>query len=210
MVIPTPDYVRFATHYEFRPDFCHAHDPESNGIVSTSSASRSVTSRSPTPPVTVRLILSSGTVSPRVVRRSERWCARRDLCGPARAVGDRAAVVASVAVAAAAHRSRRGPHRRQAVHDPCCLGPRLGALPVAWPASRGATFDGRMSIYDFDGRLVAEHPQLGPGKASILDEHYPTPRRARSRGTRARSNIERTFLALGEPAEAFIRGGAAA
>jgi Integrase core domain len=23
VVVPTPDYVRFATHYSFRPDFCH-------------------------------------------------------------------------------------------------------------------------------------------------------------------------------------------
>jgi hypothetical protein len=27
--VPTPDYVRFATHYGFRPDFCEAADPES-------------------------------------------------------------------------------------------------------------------------------------------------------------------------------------
>ena len=33
VVIPTADYVRFATHYRFRPDFCHARDPESKGIV---------------------------------------------------------------------------------------------------------------------------------------------------------------------------------
>ena len=33
VVIPTPDYVRFATHYRFRPDFCEGHDPESKGIV---------------------------------------------------------------------------------------------------------------------------------------------------------------------------------
>ena len=33
VMIPTPDYVRFATHYRFRPDFCHAKDPESKGIV---------------------------------------------------------------------------------------------------------------------------------------------------------------------------------
>jgi transposase len=32
-VVPTPDYVRFATHYGFRPDFCEAADPESKGIV---------------------------------------------------------------------------------------------------------------------------------------------------------------------------------
>jgi transposase len=28
-----PDYVRFAAHYRFRPDFCQAADPESKGIV---------------------------------------------------------------------------------------------------------------------------------------------------------------------------------
>src|SRR5699024_3055168 len=32
-VVPTPEYVRFATHYRFRPDFCEAADPESKGIV---------------------------------------------------------------------------------------------------------------------------------------------------------------------------------
>ena len=33
VVVPTPDYVRFATHYGFRPDFCEAADPESKGMV---------------------------------------------------------------------------------------------------------------------------------------------------------------------------------
>ena len=33
VVIPTPDYVRLAGHYGFTPDFCHAHDPQSKGIV---------------------------------------------------------------------------------------------------------------------------------------------------------------------------------
>lgn len=32
-VVPTADYVRFATHYRFRPDFCEAADPESKGVV---------------------------------------------------------------------------------------------------------------------------------------------------------------------------------
>ena len=32
-VIPTGDYVRFALHYRFGPDFCEAADPESKGIV---------------------------------------------------------------------------------------------------------------------------------------------------------------------------------
>jgi transposase len=33
LVVPTADYVRFAAHYRFRPDFCHGADPESKGIV---------------------------------------------------------------------------------------------------------------------------------------------------------------------------------
>ena len=32
-VVPTSEYVRFATHYRFRPDFCEAADPASKGIV---------------------------------------------------------------------------------------------------------------------------------------------------------------------------------
>ena len=32
-VVPTAEYVRFATHYGFRPDWCEAADPESKGIV---------------------------------------------------------------------------------------------------------------------------------------------------------------------------------
>ena len=33
LVVATPDYVRFAAHCRFRPDFCHASDPESKGMV---------------------------------------------------------------------------------------------------------------------------------------------------------------------------------
>jgi Integrase core domain/Mu transposase, C-terminal domain len=33
VVVPTPDYVRFASHYGFAPDFCHACDPQSKGVV---------------------------------------------------------------------------------------------------------------------------------------------------------------------------------
>src|SRR2546429_5750983 len=33
VVVPAAEYLRFAAHYGFRPDFCEAHDPESKGIV---------------------------------------------------------------------------------------------------------------------------------------------------------------------------------
>ena len=31
VVVPAPEYLRFAAHYGFRPDFCEANDPESKG-----------------------------------------------------------------------------------------------------------------------------------------------------------------------------------
>jgi transposase len=34
VVVPAPEYLRFAAHYGFRPDFCEAHDPESKQWVS--------------------------------------------------------------------------------------------------------------------------------------------------------------------------------
>ena len=33
VVVPNAEYVRFATHFGFRPDFCEAADPESKGVV---------------------------------------------------------------------------------------------------------------------------------------------------------------------------------
>jgi transposase len=33
VVVPTPEYVRVASYYGFAPDFCHANDPQSKGIV---------------------------------------------------------------------------------------------------------------------------------------------------------------------------------
>jgi hypothetical protein len=81
---------------------------------------------------------------------------------------------------------------------------------VGWRVE-AVTYDNWVRVYDLTGgELVAEHAQLAAWEASILDEHYPTPRRAPSRAPRARTDIERTFLALGEPAEVFVRAGAAA
>jgi transposase len=33
VVVPTAEYVRLASHYGFAPDFCHADDAQSKGIV---------------------------------------------------------------------------------------------------------------------------------------------------------------------------------
>lgn len=59
--------------------------------------------------------------------------------------------------------------------------------------------------------LVADHEVVAPGEVSVKDEHYGsarpvTPRRA----VRPRTAAERAFCELGPPAEAFIKGAAAA
>jgi hypothetical protein len=208
VVIPTPHYVRFATHYGFRPDFCHPHDPESKGIVEHLVG---YSKRDVPVPDGDEVDVSEWN------RVAAEWCAEVN-----------AAVHAETCAIPAAQLEIERPLLRPLPS----LRPRIGHVevrtvdklstirvasarysvpyPLRGRRVEAVTFDGRMSVYDLDGVLVAEHPQLGPGEASILDEHYPTPRRAPSRGARARSDTERTFLALGEPAEAFIRAGAAA
>ena len=72
------------------------------------------------------------------------------------------------------------------------------------------THDNNVRVYDIAGCLVAEHCQCGPGETSIDDGHYKTPRKMPSRAPRARTITEHTFLALGQDAQAFVHGGAAA
>ena len=208
VVIPTPDYVRFATHYGFRPDFCHAADPESKGIVEhlVGYAQRDI----PVP--------DDGDVDLAEWNRvAAAWCDEVN------------AAVHSETCAVPAERLET---ERPLLRALPSLRPRIGRVEVRTVDKLSTvrvasvrysvpfrlvgrrvetvTFDGQVRIYDADGELVAEHPQLAAGEASVLDEHYPTPRRSPSRGPRPRSDIERAFLALGEPAEAFIRAGAAA
>ncbi|HET9665583.1 MAG TPA: IS21 family transposase [Desertimonas sp.] len=207
VVIPTPDYVRFATHYGFAPDFCHAADPESKGIVEhlVGYAKRDL----PVPDDSEDLARwNEAAVS---------WCDEVNTAVHAETCQTPAAQLAV---------------ERELLRPLPSLRPRIGrvevrkvdklssirvasarySVPTALVGRRveAVTFDGQVRVYGVGGRLVAEHSQKGPGEASILDEHYPTPRRAPSRGPRPRSDIERQFLALGEPAEAFIRAGAAA
>jgi hypothetical protein len=68
--------------------------------------------------------------------------------------------------------------------------------------------DGRVKVLDGD-EIVADHPQVAPGQASVIDDHYGGPRAAR-RPVRPQTAAEKAFCALGPVAEAFIKGAAAA
>lgn len=208
VVIPTPDYVRFATHYGFSPDFCHAGDPASKGIVENlvGYAKRDV----PTPDVDADL--AAWNVA------AVEWCGERngiehsEICA---IPTDRLAVEVELLRPLPALRPRIGRAEIRKVDKLATI--RVASARYSVPSTlvgkrvEALTYDGVVRIYGIDtGELVAVHDQLGPGESSILDEHYPTPRKPPSRGPRARTETERVFLELGEHADAFIRAGAAA
>lgn len=208
VVIPTPDYVRFATHCGFSPDFCHRADPASKGIVENlvGYAKRDV----PTPDTDSDLAAWNEV--------AVEWCAERnglehsEICA---IPTDRLAVEVDLLRPLPTLRPRIGRCEIRKVDKLATI--RVASARYSVPSilvgSRveAVTYDQVVRIYRIDtGEHVATHDQLGPGESSILDEHYPTPRKPPSRGPRARSQVEHTFLALGEHADAFIRAGAAA
>ena len=61
-----------------------------------------------------------------------------------------------------------------------------------------------------DGAVeITRHPHLGPGQASIKDEHYPPRRDPSDRQPRATNPAEAAFLALGEGARMWLVEAAA-
>ena len=207
VVIPTPDYVRFATHYRFSPDFCHPADPESKGIV------ENLVGYAKTD-----LVLPNNDDLAVINAAAVEWCVEvnerqhSETCAiPLERLDTERPLLRPLPML----RPRIGRSELRKVDKLSTV--RIASARYSVPHMlvgcqvECVTFDARVRIYDLDrGELVADHDQLAPGEAAILDEHYPTPRRAPSRGARARTDIEREFLALGEPAEAFIRAGAAA
>ena len=112
VVVPTADYVRFATHYGFRPDFCQAADPESKGIVENLVGYAKTRPDGPA---------SSRRLGPgaRRTRRPAAWCAEvnaaahSEICAvPAERLEHGAGAAGGVAVAAARDRAAsRSPAR---------------------------------------------------------------------------------------------------
>lgn len=206
VVIPTPDYVRFATHYRFAPDFCHPADPESKGIV------ENLVGYAKTD-----LVLADVDDLAALNETCRVWCVEvnerphSETCAvPTECLVEERVLLRPLPML----RPRIGRSELRKVDKLSTI--RVASARYSVPhrlvgvTVEAVTFDGKVRIYDLDGDLVADHVQLAAGEAAVLDEHYPTPRRAPSRGPRARTDAEREFLALGDPAEEFIRRGAAA
>lgn len=207
VVVPTPDYVRFATHFGFRPDFCEAADPESKGLVEhlVGYAKSDL------------VVPSGGWGSIGEANAAARgWCAEVNgrvhteiQAVPAERLRAEREVLRPLP-------SLRPPLRRGALRKVDRLATvRIGSARYSVPRAlvglevEVAATDGEVVVFRA-GLEVARHPLVAPGECSIRDEHYGGPDRRPRRGVRPRSDAERAFLSLGEVAERFLREAAAA
>lgn len=225
-VVPTPDYVRFATHYRFRPDFCEAADPASKGIVEN-------LVRYGKEDLALPLLLEHAdtgdlaTGAARVLadlnaanQRAAHWCAQvnatvhSETC----AVPDeRLATEVDLLTELPSLRPLIGPapvRRKVDKLSTIRLASARYSVPTALIGTTvGVLVEGtRVLILDTGtGAVHAEHPLVAPGEASVLDEHYGSARPAVPvRAIRPRSAAEVAFCSLGPAAEAFIAGAAGA
>lgn len=208
VVVPTPAYVRFATHYGFRPDFCEAADPESKGMVEhlVGYAKRDLVV--PAEPTVADLVGANvgaagwcdevnGQLHSEICAvPAERLASERELLRPLPSL-----------------RPQIGKVVTRKVDKLSCI--RFGSARYSVPIKLiGRTVEvqvaaDRVRVLHL-GSTMAEHALVPPGETSIEDDHYGGPRQVARRAPRPRSDTERAVLALGEAAVAFVKGAAAA
>ena len=214
VVVPHPDYVRLATHYGFRPDFCEAADPESKGVVE---ALVGYAKADLVVPGAYGGDGWSGLAAANAAAAA--WCAEvnarmhSETCAvPDERLATERAVLRPLP-------SLRPPLRRGEARKVDRLATvRFGSARYSVPARLvGMTVevaaDDREVVVCHDDAEVARHPLVAPGEASICDDHYGGPRGNGGRPSRAirpRSQTEQAFVALGPVAERFLRAAAAA
>jgi len=207
LVVPHPEYLRFAAHYGFRCDFCCAEDPESKGIVENLvgyaqsdllvglGAFADAESANAAAPAWCEEV-NGRPHSEIAAVPAERLLVERKLLRPLPAL--RPALSAGV---------------QRTVDRLSCV--RLGGARYSVPAAlvgrrlRVVIEAGELLVYA-DGAEVARHDLVAPGEVSLADEHYGGPRREPVRAPRPRSAAEKAFLALGPEAERFLVAAAAA
>lgn len=218
VVVPAPDYVRFATHYRFRPDFCHAADPESKGIVENLVGYAK-------DDLLVPLELDDDPWAEGIAglnARAQVWCEEVNgrVHSEIRAVPvERLATEVELLGVLPSLRLEVGlkPITRK-VDKLSCI--RFGSARYSVPnALIGMTVTVLVDERDrvlrvvepVTGEVHADHGLVAPGETSIDDGHYDRPRPdTPRRGARPRTPTEREFLALGSVAEQFLTGAAAA
>ncbi len=210
VVVPTPDYVRFATHYRFRPDFCEAADPESKGMVENLVGYAKADLMVPRGPFNDLGAANAAAAA---------WCAEvnanphSEICAvPADRLEVERDLLGELPSLRAEFDAR--PTTRK-VDKLSCV--RYGSARYSVPnrlIGRTVTVvveDHLLRVIEpLTGEVHAEHRLVAPGESSIVDDHYGGPRPDRPRrAARPRTPSERAFLGLGPVAEAFLTGAAA-
>jgi hypothetical protein len=216
VVVPTPDYVRFASHYGFRPDWCEAGDPQSKGIVEHLCG---YAQSDLVVPLLTEAEVSGVPVSvPAANAAAAAWCVEVNATVHSEIVAvpdERLAAERELLAALPSLRCEIGAASvTRKVDRLSCV--RYGSARYSVPtrligASVKIVVDhGALLVVEpATGAIVAEHELVAPGETSILDEHYDGPRPLPSRGPRPKTTVEQQFCALGEDAEAFLVGAAA-
>ena len=216
VVVPTPDYVRLATHYGFAPDWCHAADPASKGIVEHLCG---YAQSDLLVPLQTEAAMTGTPVDVRAANvAATAWCGEvnaavhSEIC----AIPDeRLAIERDVLAPLPSLRLEIGaPSVTRKVDRLSCVryGSARYSVPTRLIGTRVAIVidHGALVVVEpATGAIVAEHELVAPGETSILDEHYDGPRPAPSRGPRPKTTVEHRFCALDEEAEAFLVGAAA-
>jgi transposase len=226
-VVPTSDYVRFASHYRFRPDFCEAADPESKGIVEALVGYGKDDFLTPLllehqqPVAGGERVAAAGVLADLTVanEQARAWCEEVNAAvhsEVAAVPAERLAVERELLTPLPSLRAHIGPPPTTRKVDKLAtirVGSARYSVPTTLVGARVAVqvTGSQVVILDPDTGLVhAEHPLVAPGEASILDEHYGGPRPAPRRAIRPKTVAEQAFCALGPAADAFIAGAAAA
>ena len=208
VVVPHPDYVRFAAHYGFRPDFCEGGDPESKGVVENlvGYAQRDLV---------VPADHFNGNVG-EANRQARLWCLEvngrvhsETQAVPAERLAEERRLMRPLPSLRPA--LCRGALRKVNKTQTIRFGSARYSLPTGWVGKLV-----EVSVVDHevvlaaDGQEIDRHPLIAPGEVSIKDEHYQGRTRLPARAVRIRTGTERAFLGLGPVAEAFLRSAAVA
>jgi transposase len=208
VVVPHPEYVSFAGHYGFQPDFCEAADPESKGLV------ENLAGYAQTDLIIPALMEGGWSDEASANAAAKAWCAE---------VNDRvhseiAAIPAQrLAVEQVVLRplpSLRPPLRIGEARKVDRLGMvRFGsgryavAQDLVGKVVEVRAEDGAV-IISHQGSEMARHLPVAPGEVALGS--FALESRKPARGVRPRTQAEIAFLALGPSAEAFLRAAAAA
>ena len=195
LVVPTPAYVRFATHYGFRPDFCQGADPESKGLVENLVGY-----------VKSDLMIPEDLSVADLATANEKglsWCdevnavMHSEICAiPAERLVKELEVMGTLP----SLRATIGKLVVRKVDRLSCV--RFGSARYSVPTihiGRQVELvaqDGKVLII-FLGEIIATHDLVAPGETSVLDEHYGGPRPMPTRAVRPKTSSEKAFCALG-------------